>query len=199
MGRGFTLDFIIDEERVLRYAEDAKEIAALPKQQLVSETEAFRSRLMTSWREKESLVLSELERITGMRLAGDFTVFVLHPKSGTGYVHDEKSLVWGLEEPVPSFSLYGIAHELLHCVTDVFFGNLSEKDQLKFHAIVHLSADEELRRVIAGGEYFDMPFLRKYDSPLIAQARKLLPAWKKFQANRNGTIFDFAKQCGIAS
>lgn len=186
------VNFIFDQSQLFIYW-GKKHKGQKPSHRIIQENQEFKDLVEGKWKASELQVSSLFKKITGIKLQGNFDVFVLHPSLEIGHYVDERSVEWGYSELIKDYLVFGIAHELLHCLTHEFYVSLSEKDKWIFHAIVYLSMDEELRMELdSKGEYFDSPIVESYHKRLISTAKKLLPEWKKRMANEKKTdIFTF--------
>ena len=177
------LDFIADTERINKYR-DEKELPLLDSEHLQSEAEDFRLLTQHRWEESGGEIIPQIEEITGLSIRGIFNIFTLLPGLEMGQYLDAQNIEWGLDELFPNYTTIGIAHELLHCVTHEFYDKLPDDEKWIFHAIVYLSADEELfRRIDASHEYFTSSILATYHPRLIESARHIFPYWQERMSN----------------
>lgn len=143
-------------------------------------SDAFKASITEKWNTHGSRIVSLLEEITGMSIEGEFNVHLLNPKLESAQYLNETDIEWGYDELFPNYSIIGLAHELLHCLTHEFYTRLSDDEKWLFHSLVYLSADEELYRYFtSNAEYFTTPILSTYHPRLIETARKVLPEWRK--------------------
>ena len=158
--------------------------------------QTFKETVENKWNQKQEIVIHKVEEMVGIDVAGTFNVFILPSELEEAQYLDEKTIEWGFSESCPNSIVIGLAHEIIHCITHDFYSTLSDDDKWFFHALVYLSADEEIRFVLNGkSEYFDSLVLHTYHPRLIETARNLLPYWKEYIANRNcRTIIDLFRE-----
>ena len=187
--------FIIDESKLEHFWALKHGTESLPKDFLL-ETEKFKKTVELKWKEKEELISLAFQELTGIRLEGEFVVFVLHPVLEIGQYDNEHDIEWGYDELFPNYIVMGIAHEILHCLTHAFYMTLTDDQKWIFHALIYLAIDEELRSKLNGeGEYFSSPIVDTYDKRLIQTAKNILPYHKKYIAESGlKNIFHFYEQ-----
>ena len=180
------IHFVVNLARVrehwkLKFGTDAVAKAS------IMQAESLRTQMEQNWRDKESIILSSLKRITGLDTAGSFTAYVMPAELEIGHYLDEKNIEWGYPNLYENYSLIGIAHELIHCLTHHFYTSLSDDDKWLFHSIIYLSADEEIRFILNGkDDYFSSPIIATYHERLLATAKRILPYWKEHIASPSG-------------
>jgi hypothetical protein len=187
----FKIQFITDKEKLenLWFSKYHKK----PEEKVFSETENFCREIETKWKEKEVIVLSLFKKITGLKLDGDFTVFVFHPKLEMAEYKDANTVYWGYGELYSNYIVVGITHELLHCLTNDFYIKLSDDEKWIFHALIYLSNDEELRFGLNGKDgYFTSPIIGTYHKKLTETTKNMLPYWKEYMNEKNSkNIIEF--------
>ena len=189
------IQFLVHKTRIEKYWIAKFNVNAVPRDVFI-QTAARRRVIQGKWIEKEKIVISNLERITGIHAEGDFNVFVLPVELGIGHYLDKENIEWGYAELYENYSVIALAHELLHCLTHDFYSTVSDNNKWLFHALIYLSTDEELCFVLNGkSEYFSSPIADVYHPRLIATARNILPHWKTYRTNSQGrSIIDFCKE-----
>ncbi len=182
----FTIKFSVDSQRVKNHwVSKYKQEDLAPE--VSAQTELFRKSVEQKWGKREMEVLSLIEKFTGLDIAGHFSVFILPPELEMAQYIDEENIEWGYGELYPNSIVVGLAHELIHCLTHDFYSTLSDDDKWIFHALIYLSADEELRFTLNGrAEYFTSPVLDTYHERLIETAKRILPFWKEYLSNPKG-------------
>ncbi len=178
-----TINIAADPERIKRHW-SAKYAGENPTSEIIAQAEIFGDELDQAWKQSQETILSTIERITGLPVVGEFTVFVLPPELQEAQYLDATTIEWGYAEAYENSMVIGIAHELIHCVTHDFYSPLSDDEKWIFHALVYLSADEEVRFALNGrSEYFDLPTIGDYHERLIKTAKMILPLWKEHLEN----------------
>lgn len=159
-------------------------------QEVYAATEEYADKLTNIWEEGTSHV-EEYEQIIRLNISAEATVLVLSPELGIGSYISNSIIEWGNSDLFDNYQLIGLCHEFLHVLTEKqFMGSKTEEEKWLLHALIYLSADEELRLRMNGGEYFMGGHVTTYHPRLIETARKYLPAWKDYLVNTEFTIID---------
>lgn len=151
------------------------------------ETEEYKIRIEREWDENSTHV-EFYESLIGGGVTTNAEVFVLHPQMETGSYMGENVIEWGNPDFYPNYQVIGLCHEFLHAVTEKQFNETRNEDEKwLLHALIYLSADEELRQKMnGGGEYFPEAITVQYHPRLIETAKSYLPEWKSYIEGRNG-------------
>jgi len=130
---------------------------------------AHREDVRREW-EKNKEAIAEFFSLIGAELPALIDCFIVHPALRQGAALSNTQIVWGHHAEFPNYASVYIAHELLHCATNL------DPDSVT-HAIIELAADNELRcRLNRRGRYFEQPG----HAELAPLERKLLPVWRSF-------------------
>jgi hypothetical protein len=190
----FTVKFVFDPARVkVKWAHKFPESFS---DVIIEESEGYKSLVEKKWLESEEFLLEQLALITGLHPTGTYTVYTLHPNLEEGQYLSEHEIEWGYADLYPKYIILGLTHELLHCITHNFYEPLSDDEKWVFHALVYLSVDEELYRMLnSESEYFSCPILSTYHPRLIETAQCILPYWKeRMQNDERENLYDFYKK-----
>ncbi len=156
-------------------------------QKVTRETEEYRCRVEREWEENRSHV-EVYEALIGIGATTKAEVLVLHPEMETGSYLGGGVIEWGNPDFYPNYQTIGLCHEFLHLLTETQFKETkNENEKWLLHALIYLSADEEVRRRMSGdGEYFRVELVRQYHPRLIETARTHLSEWKSYIEGQNG-------------
>jgi len=149
------------------------------------ETQNYKDRLEKVWSENTPYIL-EYEKIIGLQPSAEATVLVLHPELETGSYISDNIIEWGYPDLYDNFQLIGLCHEFLHVLTEKQY-EMAETEDEKWlmHSLIYLSADEELRlRINKDSDYFTSSIVNTYHPRLIETAKRSLPTWKQYVANK---------------
>lgn len=165
---------------VLRDDADVRKILKFIKRSKAFVTElrnakAYKLHVRAIWHTAETVIVSTLRTSTSERNLRDFTVLLLPPGIRIGSYLGNGFIEWGFPDLYPSYQAIGIAHELLHGITDKIARRSSNADKWLLHALIYLMADEGIRASLEGDHYkpFDPKVTRYYDKHLVVIAHKL--------------------------
>jgi len=192
-GTGKNVQIIRDEKTLKKIFDTIFKSSCFKKK--YSECRTFKKQIEEAWR-KNYRGLKIFEKITGLQSSKTFEVFLLHPELESGCYLGMNQIEWGCTEDYDGHHFIGLCHEILHGLTQKQYQlNKTEAQQWLLHAVICLSADEELRIQMYKGNYLDpgSPYL---STPLLKKAvKKILPEWKKYTgSSKKRTILDFFQQ-----
>lgn len=161
----------------------------------LAETEAYRLLLETLW-QKNRETIEDFEKIIRLDTSREGVVLVLPPTLETGSYLGEGIIEWGNQDIAPHYQLYALCHEYLHLITeDLFQTSNTEEEKWLLHALIYLSADEELRLSLLDDvsdekQYFVSHLTALYHPRLIKVARSLLDPWKEYMLDTSENFID---------
>ena len=183
---------IRDEETVQRIFETIFESEIF--KQVLAATEKYRNDLEQIW-EKHTTFREEYAGIIRLETSVSAETLVLSPELETGSYISNNIIEWGNPDLFENYQFIGLCHEFLHILTEKqFLESKTEEDKWLLHALIYLSADEELRVRMNGGEYFASGSVDKYHPRLIETAQKYLPAWRTYITAAKGSILDLYEE-----
>lgn len=107
-------------------------------------------------------------------------VIVLHPAMNVGSYMGNHIIEWGYPDQYPNSQVVGLAHEVLHCLTDDVARQSGSQGKWVLHALIYLAANEALRcQLNSQSVFFEAEIIRDFDARLIAIARDLEPCWRR--------------------
>ena len=169
--------FAIDPARIADHWSQKFPSRPLPADILVT-TGELRSGTERNWKSLEGKILPHIESVTGLKGEGTIRIFMLPTELDIGHYLDKETVEFGHGDLYPHYTMIGISHEIIHCLTHDFYAELSDDDKWLFHALVYLSADEEIRFLLNGkSDYFSSPVIETYHKRLLSSARLALPYW----------------------
>jgi hypothetical protein len=161
--------------KIFRDIFDAREYAEFYK-----ETECYRKQLSLQWRSRNRELIPHLTVLGAITKQKHIFIRVLHPTLNVGSYLGKSTIEWGRLDMYPGYQVVGLAHEILHALTEHIDKDASEEGKWLLHGLIYLAADEAIRMRLGGKpRFFDRISIRHYDARLIRVARLLLPHWLK--------------------
>lgn len=128
-----------------------------------------------------------IQEMTGLNVAGTYTVYVGYPGLAGGSNFGDNEIHWGGHEDWLNYTTVYIWHEILHSQIP---GSQVPKAGLD-HALIQLISDNELRERLNNLSDTYPPF-EGHDG-LISLETKILPYWKDYLKNPQKGIFEFRR------
>lgn len=157
----------------------------------LSSAEKFKNEIKEQWESREVEIIKAIENISGLKVEGEFNVFIF-PQDlwDTRYI-DENNIEWGYANVFDNCTSIGIAKEIVHCLIHKFKKDIPEYGTYPVHALP-LLASEEIRFVLNGeSEYFNTQIVEDYDPKIVEMAKQILPYWKTRNDSRPQNIIEF--------
>ncbi len=162
-------------------------INSIAFQNILKDTEEYKTWLVTEWDKNKTVILSHLKDILRIDIPNhEVKVLVVSNKIHKGRHLGKGVIAWGHKEEWPNYSMVYLCHEFLH--------DIIENGELT-HAVIELIADNELRiRLNGAGEYLYINGKNVGHKYLLEIEQKMLPDWINYLADKSNNIYDFINE-----
>lgn len=151
---------------------------------MLEQTKQYQNDVETQWLSNYDRTLTLMQEMTGLRLGGQYTVYLTHPSLRNGHYWDRNKITWGHHEDWPNFSTVYLWHELLHSKLPD-----NGSDEVS-HSVIELTTDEELRVRLNGGSYPPWE-----GQPELSETKeKILPYWREYLVTPERRILIFTRE-----
>ena len=155
-------------------------------------SERHRHNISEQWRRKRELVSAHIVELYDHPDVGAFTIFVTDTALHEGSYLGNGEIEWGIPEIYPDYNVVGIAHEIMHALTEKLASSKDEEFRWKLHAMIYLSIDEDLKlKIHRKAVRFDPVVTRHFDRRLISLAKTLDQSWRQYRANGGSDLRQF--------
>lgn len=152
-------------------------------ERILEQTRQYQMDVEAQWLTNYDRTLTLMQEMTGLRLGGQYTVYLTHPSLRNGHYLDRNKVTWGHHEDWPNFSTVYLWHEVLHSKLPD-----NGSDEVG-HSVIELATDEELRIRLNGGSY--PPWEGHIE--LSETKEKILPYWRGYIPSPRRRILEFVR------
>lgn len=185
-------------EKLLRYPKtrcrEANELLGEAKKTqeyriILGQTQDYRREIKEQWNRNYESTSRDITEMTMLSFESDkFRVYITHPSLRNGRYLGNGKIIWGHGDEFDNYATIYIWHEILH-------GKFNHEKRVDFleHSIIHLIADNEMRKRLNGETY--PPFLgHEYYEHLIPIVIDIFPHWIEYLKNSDRNIFEFSRK-----